>query len=487
MRRRFGRKGIIAVLLIVVVFFLIITAGYQVWGGGEKISSTAEIVELRSIRTAEGEEAGILSASAEGSQGGEGEDLPDHGPDSAAAPEPEHSPLPDSTVLPEVQPSPSAEPPAPGEYMEQGEKKESEAEGEPEPDYAGETSAPEAAKPEGINPSPAVPDVEKETMVPGGAVPSPAATEEPYVCPEESAGAPGEAENVSGPVVSTDAPDTDAVSEAEPGRKWKVTYYLPYIALSYDVDGIVYSDIREVEPSVYKNVDVDGGAVLDRPWNPIVFMTPLGYTTAKADISFEGWCTADGAEWDFEQDAVREDTELYPVWVDSSGKKYYTVIYSAPEAGFYCCNCLREGSVGYERPADWAAGYSFPHRGGYLLAGWEKTNQGNAIWGAGTEVVDGFESLSAVWIPRESNAYIAAYTTGTVENGYGDLADLFVVEPGGRCPAPARPLSDGIVLPEGAQGQPLDWLNENGSYRDIVAEGADRIYLFRAFWGMQGE
>lgn len=258
-------------------------------------------------------------------------------------PEPEETPEPEGTPEPEITPEPEGTP-EPEQTTEPEETPEPEQTPEPE----------RTPKPEGTPKPDQTPKPEP--------TPEPDRTPEPVGTPEPT---------------NTPAPVETPSPEPIPGQTKEVTYYLPYIALSYYKDNIHYSDMKDAAPYSYGTVQAAVGDTLKKPWNPIVLATPYGYNTAKADLSFAGWCTENGAAWDFQNDVVQEDMHLYSIWVKRDGSKFYPVIYEAPETGFWFCNCIMEGSTGYEKSE--VSGFPEPKREGYVLSGWEKVSQEGSL------------------------------------------------------------------------------------------------------------
>ncbi len=212
--------------------------------------------------------------------------------------------------------------------------------------------------------------------------PEPEPTEEPSPEPqptEEPSPEPQPTEEPSPEPPATEKPSPEPGPSSAPDEKEKrtVTYCLPYVALSYNKDGSTYSEIKEITAYSYGTCEVAEGEKLVRDWPPDILSTPLGSEPGKDDFTCVGWCTEEDGEWDFEKDAVRQDMTLYPIWVDGEGRKYYPVIYEAPETGFCICNSVMIGSEGYESSGN--MGFSEPVREGYVLAGWKNISQSGSL------------------------------------------------------------------------------------------------------------
>lgn len=131
-----------------------------------------------------------------------------------------------------------------------------------------------------------------------------------------------------------------------PVQKCKVICYRTYIALWGNEDGKLYSYVKNINPYTHTEIEVVKGDIIpqyNKPTDLTITMTPEGHVSEKADFVFVGWCTKDGAEWDFEKDTVESNMALYPIWQDAEGHKYYPVFYS-DQTGDYPCNNIIENS-----------------------------------------------------------------------------------------------------------------------------------------------
>ncbi len=240
---------------------------------------------------------------------------------------------------------------------------------------------PEPTEEPGLEPEPTEePGLEPQPTEEPGLKPQP--TEEPDLKPgptEEPGLEPQPTEEPGLKPEPTEEPSPEPAPPFSPDEKQKrtVTYCLPYVALSYDRDGTVYSDIREIAVYSYGTLDVTEGEKLEKDWPPNILSTPLGSEPGKADFTCVGWCTEENGEWDFDKDTVQKDVTLYPIWLDGEGRKYYPVIYEAPETDFYICNSVMMGSAGYESSEN--LGFTEPVREGYVLSGWKNISQEGSL------------------------------------------------------------------------------------------------------------
>ncbi len=315
------------------------------------------------------------------------EPQPTEKPDLEQKPTEEPNPEPQPTEEPDLEPQPTEEPspePQPTEEPDLEPQPTEEPNPEPqpteEPDLEQEPS-PEPTEEPNPEPQPTEePDLEPQpTEEPR---PEPEPTEEPSPEPqptEEPSPEPQPTEEPSPEPPATEKPSPEPGPSSAPDEKEKrtVTYCLPYVALSYNKDGSTYSEIKEITAYSYGTCEVAEGEKLVRDWPPDILSTPLGSEPGKDDFTCVGWCTEEDGEWDFEKDAVRQDMTLYPIWVDGEGRKYYPVIYEAPETGFCICNSVMIGSEGYESSGN--MGFSEPVREGYVLAGWKNISQSGSL------------------------------------------------------------------------------------------------------------
>ncbi len=289
------------------------------------------------------------------------EPQPTEKPDLEQEPTEEPNPEPQPTEEPDLEPQPTEEPsPEPQPTEEPSPEPQPTEEPSPEPQPTEEPS-PEPQPTE--EPSPEPQPTEE---------PSPQPTEEPSPEPQ-----PTEEPSPEPPATEEPSPEPGPSSAPDEKEKRTVTYCLPYVALSYNKDGSTYSEIKEITAYSYGTCEVAEGEKLVRDWPPDILSTPLGSEPGKDDFTCVGWCTEEDGEWDFEKDAVRQDMTLYPIWVDGEGRKYYPVIYEAPETGFCICNSVMIGSEGYESSGN--MGFSEPVREGYVLAGWKNISQSGSL------------------------------------------------------------------------------------------------------------
>ena len=291
------------------------------------------------------------------------EPQPTEKPDLEQEPTEEPNPEPQPTEEPDLEPQPTEEPnlePEPTEEPSPEPQPTEEPSPEPEPT---EEPSPEPQPTEEPSPEP------EPTEEPS---PEPQPTEEPSPEPQ-----PTEEPSPEPPATEKPSPEPGPSSAPDEKEKRTVTYCLPYVALSYNKDGSTYSEIKEITAYSYGTCEVAEGEKLVRDWPPDILSTPLGSEPGKDDFTCVGWCTEEDGEWDFEKDAVRQDMTLYPIWVDGEGRKYYPVIYEAPETGFCICNSVMIGSEGYESSGN--MGFSEPVREGYVLAGWKNISQSGSL------------------------------------------------------------------------------------------------------------
>ncbi len=301
------------------------------------------------------------------------EPQPTEEPDLEPQPTEEPNPEPQPTDEPDLEPQPTEEPnPEPQPTEEPSPEPQPTEEPSPEPQP---TEEPDLEPQPTEEPSPEPEPTEEPS-------PEPQPTEEPSPEPqptEEPSPEPPATEEPSPEPPATEKPSPEPGPSSAPDEKEKrtVTYCLPYVALSYNKDGSTYSEIKEITAYSYGTCEVAEGEKLVRDWPPDILSTPLGSEPGKDDFTCVGWCTEEDGEWDFEKDAVRQDMTLYPIWVDGEGRKYYPVIYEAPETGFCICNSVMIGSEGYESSGN--MGFSEPVREGYVLAGWKNISQSGSL------------------------------------------------------------------------------------------------------------
>lgn len=408
---------------------------------------------------------------------------------------------PEETVSPAATKEPAASKPKP--------TKKPEATKTPEPVRTPESAqAPEvSATPEPTNPpeetrTPEPEETPEPTRTPEPTktpeptrTPEPTKTPEPTIPPQETT-APSISPTPDASIPPQD-PSVPQCSQAwcypdqgsDGSGSYHVYYFIPGITSAYQTDGVWYADYISVIPNEYKTDTVQALARLDEPNIPTKGKIPNGNELGvSGEVRFAGWYTEAGEKWDFTNGTVNSNLCLFSVW-EIDGVYYYPVIYRDSDTNYYYCVAMREGCAGFERPEIEGVGryegYTYPHKGSSILAAWIKTNQDGALWGMGTEVVDGVESLKALWVDVDTSwRCLVKFAV----NDQGDLADIFLVEPSTtERPAPSRAISNNIILNGANQGQPIeDWVNsENTSYKDVMLEPGNE-YLFKAKWGASG-
>ena len=280
--------------------------------------------------------------------------------------------------------------------------------------------------------------------------------------------------------------------------KWKAIFYMPAIGSNNDNDKLI-AQISAEQPYVYDVQLLADGSPVHEPKKPTI----NDAHGASDGLTFLGWYTEKGGEWNFDSDKINsENVYLFPVWKDKDGASYYPVILRDPDTKTYRCCSVKKDSYLYERPAVTetpegtgsfvgytGTGFSRP---GYRLMAWEHTNgdDNNAFRGNRTEKVKGFTSLKAVWFDEKSleEGSLVLFVTGKTEGGYGDLIDYCLCEPNKPIREPARNLSGGINLPTDLPARvtdpkKVDWQRDGVSYKDYKIENKGQIYIFYADWG----
>ena len=279
--------------------------------------------------------------------------------------------------------------------------------------------------------------------------------------------------------VPTETPSS--VPTAEP--KATVIFYLPPIAKSTNQSGVLVAAIGNESPKSYSTQQVTIGSHIQKPEDPTATDS-----TGNA-LTFMGWYTESGQEWKPESPITSNTLNLYPVWKDGD-KCYYPVFLNAPNANYYRCYCVKEGSILFERPStsgDSYAGYTSdgaPKWDNHRLMAWSQVGQGNALWGTATQTVKGFTSLEAVWQENLTNGSLVIFTIDSQDSNYGDLIDFSWLGTSSTVGPPSRSFSSGLVLPDAeASAQVVDWqLSDGRSYKNFSVEDG-KIYIFHAVWG----
>lgn len=63
---------------------------------------------------------------------------------------------------------------------------------------------------------------------------------------------------------------------------------------------------------------------------------------ASLSLTFAGWYTEDGTEWDFETMRITSDLVLYAGWKDDNGRLYKVYKYDDDVKDIHVINCVRE-------------------------------------------------------------------------------------------------------------------------------------------------
>lgn len=273
---------------------------------------------------------------------------------------------------------------------------------------------------------------------------------------------------------------------------WKAIFYMPAIVVSYkDGDGELIAQISDQQPSVYDVQLLADSGLVQIPKQP-TFNDASG---APDGLTFMGWYTEKGGEWNFNTDRINSaNVYLFPVWKDKDGDLYYPLILRDPITNYYRCYSVKEGSHLYERPAVAAetesfGGYTRPSQPGYRLMIWGHTNgdanDNYAFWGNRTEKVEKFTSLMAVWFDERllTQGSLVLFVTGNTEDGYGDLISYSLYPQNGTITEPFWNFSGGINLPAGVtEPKKIDWKRDGVSYKDFKIEDIGQTYIFYADW-----
>lgn len=174
-----------------------------------------------------------------------------------------------------------------------------------------------------------------------------------------------------------------AASGTAAGTECTVIYYVPTVAAvaaaTESADNKSYSTLV-ADPPQYTDEQVKAGDLLTKPADPVC---PGGLS-----LTFMGWCLEDGTVWDFDNDAVKADTCLYPLWKDDA-TRYFPVICRSAEQWCYYCNIVKSGTYLKENSLSVSNNPAFQ--------GWEKVNNGTGIWDMETDTVQNTQSLKASW------------------------------------------------------------------------------------------
>lgn len=336
-----------------------------------------------------------------------------------------------------------------------------------EPPVESESPTPDAETPEptvSASPEPTDTIVPKPTAT---TAPKPSATVEPT---PEPTPAPTE----------TPSPGPTAVPKAT------VIFYLPPIAKITNQSGAMVAEIGSESPKPYLTQQVTIGSCIQKPEDPTATDS-----TGKV-LTFLGWYTESGQEWNPESPITSNAVNLYPVWKDGD-KCYYPVFLNAPNANYYRCYCVKEGSILFERPStngDSYEGYTgngAPKWDNHILMAWSQAGQGNTLWGTGTQTVKGITSLEAIWQEKLTNGSLVMFTIDSQGSSYGDLIDFSWLGTSSTVGSPSRSFSSGLVLPDvEANAQVVDWqLSDGRSYKNFSVEDG-KVYIFHAVWGQPG-
>lgn len=265
--------------------------------------------------------------------------------------------------------------------------------------------------------------------------------------------------------------------------KGTVVFYLPPIA---QITNQV-AEIGDKNPEIYSQQQVTIGSRIQEPERPT--------DNSGNSLELEGWYTESGQKWYFDNPLTSGTLNLYPVWKSKNGDEfYYPVFLNAPNANYYRCYCVKEGSILFERPltsGDSYAGYtsaSAPKWDNHKLMAWHQVGQGNALWGTATQTVKGITSLEAVWQENLTNGSLVIFTIDSQDSSYGDLIDFSWLGTSSTVGPPSRSFSSGLVLPNAAENaQVVDWqLSDGTSYNGFRVEDG-KVYIFHAVWGQPGE
>lgn len=165
------------------------------------------------------------------------------------------------------------------------------------------------------------------------------------------------------------------------GTECTVIYYVPVIAATDDADNKSYS-ILVAAPPECTSEQVRVGDLLTKPADPVCRPESLS-------LAFAGWCLEDGTIWDFENNVVKADTCLYPLWNDGNGSRYFPVICRSAEQWCYYCNSVKSGTYLRE--------YSLSVSNNPAFQGWTRINNDAGIWDMDKNTVTRVESLKASW------------------------------------------------------------------------------------------
>lgn len=264
--------------------------------------------------------------------------------------------------------------------------------------------------------------------------------------------------------------------------KATVVFYLPPIAESTSQDGALVANIGNDSPKPYSTQQVTIGSCAQKPEDPTATDS-----TGNA-LMFMGWYTESGQEWNSESPITSGTVNLYPVWKDGEDC-YYPVFLNAPDANYYRCYCVKEGSILFERPSLSEGSYEgytndgAPKWDNHILMAWNQAEQGNALWGTYTQTVQGITSLRAIWQEKLTNGSLVLFTIDSQGSSYGDLIDFYWLGTSSTVAPPSRSFSSGLVLPDvAANAQVVDWrLSDGTSYNNFSVEDG-KVYVFHAVW-----
>lgn len=273
-----------------------------------------------------------------------------------------------------------------------------------------------------------------------------------------------------------------------------VVFYLPPIAQSTTQNGNLVAIIGGDNPEVPEDF-IQQVAIGSRIQEPSIEESKKPKGNSGNSLELEGWYTQSGVKWNFNSPLTSGTLNLYPIWKSENGDEYYYPVFlNAPDAGYYRCYCVKNGSYLFERlsiSGDSYDGYTsngVPKWDNHILMAWSQVGQGNSLWGTGTQTVQGITSLEAVWQEKLTNGSLVMFTIDSQDSNYGDLIDFSWLGTSSTVGPPSRSFSSGLVLPEAASNaQVVDWKLSGGtsSYSGFSVEDG-KVYIFHAVWGQPG-
>ncbi len=225
--------------------------------------------------------------------------------------------------------------------------------------------------------------------------PAPEPTKQPTPAPEPTKQPTPAPEPTKQPTPTSEPTPTPSPQPTDPPvQTYQVIFINPYIWTNGFP--VKISDLYGKKGvDVYKSADA-GKKIAE----PELREFSVACDNANLSLKLVGWYREDGKEWDFDEDKVTENIELYPVWEESSTKKKYgTVILRSLVDDSGQLVCLPYGTM------DMPEADQFGDNAGKY--GWEKVYETNAtqkIWDSSVDSVNGVILLKLKEVTPEPSA-----------------------------------------------------------------------------------